>query len=121
MESAHSNLSPQMQEAIRHRAEEIYFRSGGAPGHDLENWRQAEAEILRESAGQGVRRVVVKVEGVLYTGEYELESADGYAPGEFQQGEPVAVRLEGDKLFLRRPNGQELRATVVKKQAEQVR
>jgi hypothetical protein len=118
MVPADANPSAQIQEAIRRRAEEIYFRSGRAPGRDVENWRQAEAEILRESAERAVRKVVVKVEGVVYTGEYDSASADGYGPGEFQQGQPVAVRLEGDNLFLRRPNGRELRTTVVRKLVE---
>jgi hypothetical protein len=104
-----------MQEAIRRRAEEIYFRSGRVPGRDVENWQQAEAEILGESADRGVRRVVVKVRGVVYTGEYDVASADGYAPGEFQRGQAVAVRFEDDKLFLQRPNGRELQARVINK------
>ncbi len=107
-----------MHEAIRRRAEEIYFRDGCLPGHDVENWQQAEAEILRESGRQTIRRVVVKVEGVLYTGEYDAGSADGYVPGEFQQGEPVEVRVEDDKLFLQRANGRELQATIVKRSDE---
>ena len=37
-----------LQEAIRRRAEEIYIRNGKIPGHDLENWAQAEHEIMRE-------------------------------------------------------------------------
>jgi hypothetical protein len=115
MDSAHAKLPPQLREAIRRRAEEIYFRSGGVPGRDVENWKEAEAEVLREIGGQAVRRVVVKVHGVLYTGEYDPAAAEGYAPGEFHQGEPVTIRVEGDKLFLRRPNGHELEARIVEK------
>ena len=110
------NYSPQMQEAIRRRAAELYQRGGAAAGHDVENWYQAEAEILRESATHPVRRaVVVNVQGVVYTGEYESTSADGYIPGEWKPGDPVPVRLAGDKLFLRRPNGHELQTTIVKR------
>jgi hypothetical protein len=110
------NHSPQLQEAIRRRATELYQRSGAVAGHDAENWCQAEAEILRESATHPVRRaVVVNIEGVVYTGEYEATSADGYTPGEWKPGDPVPVRLAGDKLYLRRPNGQELQTTVVKR------
>jgi hypothetical protein len=105
-----------MQEAIRRRAAEVYQRGGAAAGHDVENWYQAEAEILRESATHPVRRaVVVNVQGVVYTGEYESTSADGYIPGEWKPGDPVPVRLAGDKLFLRRPNGHELQTTIVKR------
>ncbi len=36
-------------ERIRSRAEEICVARGGEPGHDVEDWLQAEAEILAES------------------------------------------------------------------------
>jgi hypothetical protein len=86
------------------------------PGHDQEHWYQAEAEILREEATRTAHpAVVVNVEGVVYTGEYEAASADGYTPGEWKQGDPVPVRIEGDQLYLRRPNGQELQTTVIKR------
>jgi hypothetical protein len=110
------NGSPQLQEAIRRRATELFQRGGAVDGHDVENWYQAEAEVLRESAGNLARRaVVVNVRGVLYTGEYESSSADGYIPGEWKPGDPVPVRLSGDKLYLRRPNGRELQTTIVKR------
>jgi|ERR1022692_918952 hypothetical protein len=108
--------SPQMQEAIRRRATELYQRGGKVEGRDAENWFQAEAEILRESAPHLVRRaVVVNVEGVVYTGEYDSSSADGYTPGEWKPGDPVPIRLAGDKLYLRRPNGRDLQTTIVKR------
>jgi hypothetical protein len=110
------NYSPEMQEAIRRRATELYRRSGAIEGHDAENWYQAEAEILRESATNPARRaVVVNLQGVVYTGEYESTSAEGYTPGEWKPGDPVPVRLAGDKLYLRRPNGKELQTTIVKR------
>jgi hypothetical protein len=110
------NNSSQLQEAIRRRAAELFQKSGGVSGHDVENWYQAEAEILRESAHPTVRRaIVVNVQGVVYTGEYDSTSADGYTPGEWKPGDPVPVRLTGDKLYLRRPNGRELQTTVVKR------
>jgi hypothetical protein len=110
------NDSPQLQEAVRRRATELFQRRGAVEGHDADNWYQAEAEILRESAGNAVRRaVVVNVRGVVYTGEYESASADGYVPGEWKPGDPVPVRVAGDKLYLRRPNGRELQTTIVKR------
>ncbi len=114
MESV-ANHPSELHEAIRLRAEEIYQRSGCVGGRDLENWRQAEAEIWREIASRNLRHVVVKVQGVVYTGEYKADAAGGYVPGEFQHGDPVAVNFKGDKLFLRRPNGRELETRVVKK------
>jgi hypothetical protein len=110
------NYSPQMQEAIRRRATELYNQGGAIEGHDAENWYQAEGEILRESATRLTRRaVVVKLQGVVYTGEYDSTTADGYSPGEWKPGDPVPVRLAGDKLYLRRPNGRELQTTLVKR------
>ena len=110
------NDSPQLQEAIRRRATELFQHGGKVEGHDAENWYQAEAEVLRESAAHALRRaVVVNVRGVVYTGEYESTSADGYLPGEWEPGDPVPVRLAGDKLYLRRPNGRELQTTIVKR------
>jgi hypothetical protein len=52
---------------------------------------------------------------VVYTGEYEATTAEGYTPGEWKAGDPVPVRLAGDKLYLRRPNGKELQTTIVKR------
>ena len=105
-----------LQEAIRSRAEEVYRRNGSLAGHDLENWRQAEAEIMRETASRVSRSaVVVNVEGVVYTGEYNVAATAGYSPGEWKPGERVPVRLEGDRLFLRRPNGRELETCIVKR------
>jgi Protein of unknown function (DUF2934) len=116
MERATGNHSPQVQEAIRRRATELFQRGGSVAGHDSENWFQAEAEVLRESGAHAIRRaVVVNVRGVVYTGEYESASADGYMPGEWKPGDAVPVRLAGDKLFLRRTNGRELQTTVVKR------
>jgi hypothetical protein len=101
------------QEAIRRRAEEIYIRNGKVPGHDLENWAQAEQEILRESAPRRTA-VVVKVNGAAYIGEYDPASSD-YVPGEFGPGITVPVRFLGNKMLLKRANGKILETTIVKK------
>jgi hypothetical protein len=108
-----------MRQAIGRRAEEIYIRNGKIPGHDLENWIQAEAEILRESVEGSAPKnsIVVKVAGVQYVGEYDAESSGGYVPGEFSAGDPISVRFEGDKMFVQRANHTELETTVVKKMA----
>jgi hypothetical protein len=105
----------EMQKAIHHRAEEIYRQSGELKGRDLENWCRAEAEILRETGVHKTRAaVVINLEGVVYTGEYDLAAGD-YMPGEWRVGERVSVRLEGDRLFLRRPSGRDLETYVVKR------
>jgi hypothetical protein len=59
--------------------------------------------------------VIVRLQGVQYICEYNPELSDGYTPGEFGSGACVPVRMEGDKLFLIRPNGAELETTIVRK------
>lgn len=101
-----------LQPQIRRRAEEIYVRSGRIPGRDVQNWTQAEKEILEESRRARRTAVVVNVNGVQYVGEYTLGSS-GYHPGEIAPGAPVRIRFEGDKMFLQRPGGGELETTIV--------
>ena len=104
------------EQAIRRRAEEIYIQSGHISGRDVENWTQAEREV-RELAARQNRRcaIIVKIGGVEYVGEYMAESADGYVPGEIGEGASVAVRIEGDKMFIKRNNGKELQTRIVRK------
>lgn len=110
-----SSVAPDLHEAIRRRAQEIYIRGGRIPGRDVENWTQAEHEILSESEMRKRMAIIVKVEGVQYVGEYWPESSGGYVPGEFDVGSSVAVRLEGDKMYVQRTNGQELETRIVQK------
>ncbi|HUQ73058.1 MAG TPA: DUF2934 domain-containing protein [Planctomycetaceae bacterium] len=37
-------------EEIAQRAYEIFLHRGGEPGHDVDDWLQAELELLREHA-----------------------------------------------------------------------
>ena len=107
---------PDLQELIRHRAEEIYIESGRLSGHDVENWTRAEREIQELAARRQPRAaIIVKVNGVQYVGEYCPESADGYVPGEIGVGSSVAVRLEGDKMYVKRSNGKELETHIVRR------
>jgi len=108
--------SPTVQAAIRKRATEIYENSGRIENRDIQNWYLAEAEILREYGIEAARAaVIVNVQGVVYTGEYESAAADGYSPGEWKAGDPIPVRVDGDQLYLRRRNGRELKTTIVKR------
>jgi len=108
-----------VRDAIRRRAQELYERSGKLPGHDLENWCQAETEIMREHSARTPRSaIVVNVGGVQYTAEYDPATSSGYKAGEWKQGDPVPVRFSGDKLYLRRANGRELVTTIVKQSSE---
>jgi hypothetical protein len=114
--SPSESITPELHEAIGRRAEEIYIQNGRVPGHDIENWSQAEREIMEEVKKRNTRAaVIVKVNGVQYVGEYRPQAADGYLPGEFDVGSPVAVRLEEDKMYVRRTNGKELQTRIVQK------
>jgi hypothetical protein len=107
----------EVQRAIRRRAEEIYERSGRIRGRDIQNWAQAEAEI-RHEIEHGARKaaaIVIKVDGVRYVGEYDVAAAGGYTPGELASGDPMPVRFEGDKMYVKRPNGRELETKIVNK------
>ena len=122
METDQLNGSPNpvyaadLHDAIRRRAEEIYIQGGRMPGRDVDNWAQAEREILAQAQKRNRRAaIVIRVNGVQYVGEYLMESSDGYIPGEFGVGSSVAVRLEGDKMFVRRSNGKELVTRIVRK------
>jgi len=103
-----------LHDAIRKRAEQIYIGSGRIPGRDLENWAQAESEIMLEvEKAQRRTAVVVDVNGVQYVGEYDPNACDGYLPGELQSGEALSIRFDGEKMFVQRPNGSELETTIV--------
>ena len=116
MSRSRVNSTSDLQAAIRTRATEIYEKSGRVGGRDVQNWCQAEAEILREYAARFERKaIVVNVGGIVYTGEYDPDDAEGYAPGEWKAGDPVPIRFADQKMYLRRPNGQVLETVVVKK------
>jgi hypothetical protein len=108
--------SAQLQEAISRRAREIYEWSGRIPGRDMRNWIQAEAEILhRQQIPPGCAAVVIRVNGVQYVGQYQPSSFADYTPGEFASGDSVPVRFHGNKMYVKRPNGRELKTTIVQK------
>lgn len=113
--------SPEIEQAIRRRAEKLYEERGRVPGHQVEDWLQAEAEVLREIALLQVPKpafVVVRFEGAAYTGEYDANRCEGYTPGEFRAGVPVEVRFAADHMYVKRPNGKELETRVVRKEIE---
>jgi hypothetical protein len=114
--SMHFVPSADLHAKIRRRAEEIYHRNGRIEGRDIENWKQAEREIRLELERTSRRTaVVVRIDGVQYVGEYRPENSDGYAPGEIGSGAPVPIRFDGEKMFVKRPNGKELETHIVQK------
>lgn len=114
-----TNRPPEVEDAIRCRAEKLYEERGKTPGHQVEDWLRAEAEVIGEiklPPSPKPAFLVVRMEGVTYTGEYDAMRCDGYAPGEFRSGAPVEVRLYVDKMFVKRPNGRELETRIVRKE-----
>jgi len=42
-------VSEKLQERIQQRAYELYEARGSEPGHEVEDWTKAEAEILKQT------------------------------------------------------------------------
>jgi hypothetical protein len=114
-----SQADTELRKAIARRARELWEQRGRVDGHAEEDWLQAEAEVLqsqKHAASPKTSFIMVKFAGSLYTAAYDPEHCDGYRPGELRKGAPVAIRLTADRLYLKRPNGQELEARILKKQ-----
>jgi hypothetical protein len=48
--SKEDERQPTLEEKIRHRAFELYEEHGRDDGHELDNWLEAEREVLEEAA-----------------------------------------------------------------------
>lgn len=51
-----SEIPSELQEQIRSRAYELYEQRGGADGHELVDWLQAEAEVTQSLKKAGTKR-----------------------------------------------------------------
>jgi hypothetical protein len=58
-----SDQTCRVQEAVARRAYQIFERRGSAPCHELEDWRQAEAELVRPCCSGSM-----SVDGTLWMG-----------------------------------------------------
>jgi len=45
---SHKEIPSDLRQQIQVRAYELYQARGAAPGHELEDWTQAETEIMRQ-------------------------------------------------------------------------
>jgi hypothetical protein len=109
----------ELRELIARRARELWEQRGRADGHAEEDWLQAETEVLQARQREAASKtcfIVVKFAGSVYTAAYDTEHCEGYRPGELRKGTPVPVRLADDKIYIKRPNGKELEATILKRQ-----
>jgi Protein of unknown function (DUF2934) len=112
--------SPEMEEAIRRRARELWEQRGRVDGHAREDWLQAEAEVALAFAERALRRnafIRIKVGDTIYTAEYDRKRAQGYRPGEFAPGQPLELRFEEDKMYIKLTNGNELETRIVKSES----
>jgi len=110
---------PELDGAIRRRAEELWEQRGRVDGHSVEDWVQAEKEVTRswrQKAKLTAAAMVVKVKDVIYTVEYDPAHAGGYRPGEFAPGEALQLRFDREKMYVKRRNGSEFQTTIVKKE-----
>jgi hypothetical protein len=118
-ETSSTRADADLRDAIARRARELWEQRGRVDGHAQEDWLQAEAELMKSRPVQTTPKsafIVVKFAGFVYTAEYDPDHCGSYCHGEFRKGTPVAVRLADDKIYLRRPNGRELEARILKKQ-----
>jgi hypothetical protein len=51
-DSRHRETRTPSPEDVARRAFELFQARGGAPGHDLENWLEAERELSRTAPGE---------------------------------------------------------------------
>lgn len=58
--ATNERLDPNLQERIRVRAYELYSQRGEGNGHDMEDWLQAEEEIVRGAGGHWAWRHIVE-------------------------------------------------------------
>jgi len=77
-------------------------------------------EVRRTQAGEGVGgdcyMLTIRLRDIVYFArQCAMFSWNSYAPYEFTENGEVEVRLENDKIFLRRPNGKELKARVARR------
>ena len=107
------------EDEVRRRAQRLFEEGGRVLGHEVEDWLEAERELIEESvkAPAPPAYIVVKLNGVTYTGEYDPSHCDGYRPGEFEVSAPVRVRVDREQLIIQRPGGQQLQARIVRRSA----
>jgi hypothetical protein len=106
-----------IHEAVEKRARELWELGGRRDGHADEDWKQAEREIrsrVATAGQQGNRRIIVKVAGVTYTGEYDPATAASYHPGDLQPGTEIRIQFQDDCMLLKLGDGRQLQAKIIR-------
>jgi hypothetical protein len=60
--------------------------------------------------------ITVAIDGIAVTGEYESRWARSYKPSDLVVGDEIDAKIEGKKLVIKRPDGKELKATIIKRE-----
>ena len=132
--------SDAVRKKIARRARELYELRGCVDGYALEDWVQAEREVMNQLAkeeaapensnlpadtrapstsgpqlGRKTATIAVRVGTFVYTGEYETNRCTSYKPGTLRKGQPIEIRFDQDKMFIELPDGRELETRIVKK------
>ena len=60
-------------------------------------------------------RISVEIGEVTYVGSYWPRTVWSYSPTEFIVNDPIEVRIDGKHMFVKRPNGKELKTTIIQR------
>lgn len=55
-QSVRSDVEPTANEKVQQRAYELFLQRGQQPGHELEDWLQAEREVMHSGSSASLRR-----------------------------------------------------------------
>lgn len=85
------------------------------------------SHVVADPTGDGVRQQVVETEyrisvlldGVTYVGSYKpLELGFGkstYRPTDLKVDSPIQVSVQGEDMYLKRPNGKDFKTTIIRR------
>lgn len=60
-------------------------------------------------------RISIELDGMVYVGSYYPRWRWSYSPTDFIVNDPVEVRIDGNHLVIKRPNGKELKTAIVRR------
>ena len=60
--------------------------------------------------------ITVAIDGIAVTGIYEAKWRWSYAPQDLVVGDTIDARIDGKKLIIKRPDGKEFKAKIIKRE-----
>ena len=60
-------------------------------------------------------RLSVQIGDMIYVGSYWPRWRWSYTPTDFVENEPVEVKFEGKHMYIKRPNGKELKTEIIRR------